>query len=74
MIAGSVFVVIDTCFIRHSHVHNHTITHTHDGYEHTHSFSHDHGHNHFLSTDKPSHNEFLSEEEHRRLHQGIETK
>lgn len=74
MVAGSVFVVIDTCFIRHSHVHNHIITHTHDGYEHTHSFNHDHGHKHFLSTDKPSHNEFLSEEEHKRLHQGLRAK
>ena len=68
MIAGTVFVVIDTCLIKHTHLHTHTITHTHDGYTHTHEFTHEHAHRHFLNEDNASHNNFLSSEEHMRLH------
>lgn len=68
MIVGTVFVVIDTCLIKHMHLHTHTITHTHDGYTHTHVLIHEHEHKHFLNEDKEGHNDFLSSEEHMRLH------
>ncbi len=68
MIVGTVFVVIDTCLIEHTHLHTHTITHTHDGYTHTHVLTHEHEHKHFLNEDKQGHNDFLSSEEHMRLH------
>lgn len=68
MIVGTVFVVIDTCLIKHTHLHTHTITHTHDGYTHTHVLTHEHEHKHFLNEDKQVHNDFLSSEEHMRLH------
>ena len=68
MIVGTVFVVIDTCLIKHTHLHTHTITHTHDGYTHTHVLIHEHEHKHFLNEDKEGHNDFLSSEEHMRLH------
>ena len=68
MIVGTVFVVIDTCLIKHTHLHTHTITHTHDGYTHTHVLTHEHEHKHFLNEDKQGHNDFLSSEEHMRLH------
>lgn len=68
MIVGTVFVVIDTCLIKHMHLHTHTITHTHDGYTHTHVLTHEHEHKHFLNEDKEGHNDFLSSEEHMRLH------
>lgn len=68
MIAGTVLVVIDTCLIKHKHLHTHTIRHTHDGSTHTHVFTHEHVHKHFLSEDGKSHNDFLSSEEHMRLH------
>lgn len=68
MIVGTVFVVIDTCLIKHMHLHTHTITHTHDGYTHTHVLTHEHEHKHFLNEDKQGHNDFLSSEEHMRLH------
>ena len=68
MIVGTVFVVIDTCLIKHTHLHTHTITHTHDGYTHTHVLTHEHEHKHFLNEDKQGHNGFLSSEEHMRLH------
>lgn len=68
MIVGTVFVVIDTCLIKHTHLHTHTITHTHDGYTHTHVLTHEHEHKHFLNEDKQGHNNFLSSEEHMRLH------
>lgn len=68
MIVGTVFVVIDTCLIKHTHLHTHTITHTHDGYTHTHVLTHEHEHKHFLNEDKEGHNDFLSSEEHMRLH------
>ena len=65
MIVGTVFVVIDTCLIKHTHLHTHTITHTHDGYTHTHVLTHEHEHKHFLNEDKQGHNDFLSSEEHK---------
>ncbi len=68
MVVGTVFVVIDTCLIKHTHLHTHTITHTHDGYTHTHVLTHEHEHKHFLNEDKQGHNDFLSSEEHMRLH------
>lgn len=68
MIVGTVFVVIDTCLIKHTHLHTHTITHTHDGNTHTHVLTHEHEHKHFLNEDKQGHNDFLSSEEHMRLH------
>lgn len=68
MIAGTVFVVIDTCLIKHTHLHTHTIRHTHDGSTHTHVFTHEHEHKHFLDEDGRSHNAFLGSEEHMRLH------
>lgn len=68
MIVGTVFVVIDTCLIKHTHLHTHTIRHTHDGSTHTHIFTHEHEHKHFLNEDKQGHNNFLSSEEHMRLH------
>lgn len=68
MIVGTVFVVIDTCLIKHTHLHTHTITHTHDGYTHKHVLTHEHEHKHFLNEDKQGHNDFLSSEEHMRLH------
>ena len=68
MIVGTVFVVVDTCLIKHTHLHTHTITHTHDGYTHTHVLTHEHEHKHFLNEDKQGHNDFLSSEEHMRLH------
>lgn len=68
MIVGTVFVVVDTCLIKHTHLHTHTITHTHDGYTHTHVLTHEHEHKHFLNEDKQVHNDFLSSEEHMRLH------
>lgn len=68
MIIGTVFVVIDTCLIKHMHMHTHTITHAHDGYTHTHVFTHEHMHKHFFSEDTESHNAILSSEEHARLH------
>ena len=68
MIVGTVFVVIDTCLIKHTHLHTNTITHTHDGYTHTHVLTHEHEHKHFLNEDKEGHNDFLSSEEHMRLH------
>ena len=68
MIVGTVFVVVDTCLIKHTHLHTHTITHTHDGYTHTHVLTHEHEHKHFLNEDKQGHNNFLSSEEHMRLH------
>lgn len=68
MIVGTVFVVIDTCLIKHTHLHTHTIRHTHDGSTHTHVFTHEHEHKHFLNEGKQGHNDFLSSEEHMRLH------
>ncbi len=68
MIVGTVFVVIDTCLIKHTHLHTHTITHTHDGYTHTHVLTHEHEHKHFLNEDKQGHNDFLSSEEHMSFH------
>lgn len=68
MIVGTVFVVIDTCLIKHTHLHTHTIRHTHDGSTHTHVFTHEHEHKHFLDEDGRSHNAFLGSEEHMRLH------
>lgn len=68
MIVGTVFVVVDTCLIKHTHLHTHTITHTHDGYTHTHVLTHEHEHKHFLNEDKQGHNDFLSSEEHMSLH------
>lgn len=68
MIAGTIFVIIDTCLIKHTHLHTHTIRHTHDGYMHTHVFTHEHEHNHFLNEDSQGHNDFLTSKEHMRLH------
>lgn len=68
MIAGTIFVIIDTCLIKHTHLHTHTIRHTHDGYMHTHVFTHEHEHNHFLNEDSQGHNDFLTSKEHMMLH------
>lgn len=68
MIVGTVFVVMDTCLIKHTHLHTHTIRHTHDGSTHTHVFTHEHAHKHLLDEDGMSHNAFLSSEEHMRMH------
>ena len=47
MIAGTVFVVLDTMIKKHAHFHRHLITHTHGGSTHTHEIMHEHPHNHF---------------------------
>ena len=55
MIAGTVFVVIDTLIMNHKHLHVHTFTHTHDGSTHTHTVLHSHEHNHYVQEDKHGH-------------------
>ena len=68
MVLGTVFVVMDTIIMKHTHLHTHTIVHTHDGYTHTHIFTHEHAHKHLLNEEGKSHNDFLNSEEHKRLH------
>lgn len=55
MIAGTVFVVLDTLMYNHKHVHTHLITHTHDGTTHTHEVTHEHSHNHISHSDLHNH-------------------
>lgn len=47
MIAGTLFVILDTLARRHTHRHTHTFTHTHDGTTHTHTVIHSHEHTHY---------------------------
>lgn len=55
MIAGTVFVVMDTIARQHAHLHVHTFTHTHDGSTHMHTVTHSHEHNHYAIVDKHGH-------------------
>ena len=55
MIAGTVFVVVDTLVRQHSHLHQHTFTHTHDGSTRAHTISHSHEHNHYCTNGKHGH-------------------
>lgn len=55
MMAGTVFVVLDTLVKTHSHLHRHWITHTHDGKTHTHEIMHEHNHSHLVSEDIHNH-------------------
>ena len=55
MMAGTVFVVIDTIARSHVHLHQHTFTHMHDGIVHTHTIVHTHGHEHYAAADRHNH-------------------
>ena len=55
MIAGTVFVIMDTIARHHAHLHVHTFTHTHDGSTHTHTVTHSHEHDHYVIVDKHRH-------------------
>lgn len=55
MIAGTVFVVMDTIARHHAHQHTHTFIHTHDGSTHTHMVTHSHEHDHYVLLDKHGH-------------------
>ena len=55
MIAGAVFVTVDTLACDHTHAHTHSITHTHDGTTHTHTVTHEHRHDHIGQTHEHRH-------------------
>lgn len=55
MVAGTVFVIMDTLVKTHTHAHKHVLVHTHDGIRHTHQITHEHVHHHFGSEDVHSH-------------------
>jgi drug/metabolite transporter (DMT)-like permease len=57
MLAGTIFIVIDTLERRHTHMHMHIhiITHTHDGTTHTHIIEHSHPHYHFINEENHTH-------------------
>ena len=61
MIAGTVFVVIDTLSHKHAHEHTHVFVHTHDGLTHDHTVTHSHEHNHYLTDDKHGHRHSIDE-------------
>ena len=61
MIAGTVFVVIDTLSHKHEHEHTHVFVHTHDGSTHEHTVTHSHAHNHYLTDDKHGHHHPIGE-------------
>ena len=64
MIAGTVFVVIDTLLHKHTHEHKHVFVHTHDGSTHKHTVVHTHEHNHYLTDDKHGHHHSVDELAH----------
>lgn len=55
MIAGTVFVIMDTIGRIHTHEHTHTFTHKHDGTTHTHTVVHSHEHSHYTLHDRHGH-------------------
>ncbi len=55
MMAGTVFVVLDTLARHHAHVHTHTFTHTHGGVTHTHTVTHSHEHDHYATDVRHGH-------------------
>lgn len=55
MVAGSVFVAIDTVIVDHAHLHTHIVTHTHDGSTHTHIIEHSHEHKHMINGNRHEH-------------------
>ena len=61
MIAGTVFVAIDTLSHKHAHEHTHVFVHTHDGSTHEHTVVHSHEHNHYLTDDKHGHHHSIEE-------------
>ena len=64
MIAGTVFVVIDTLLHKHTHEHKHVFVHTHDGSTHEHTVVHTHEHNHYLTDNKHGHHHSVDELAH----------
>jgi len=70
MVAGTVFVVLDTLAKHHAHEHTHTVTHTHGGTTHTHTVTHTHGHDHFTQTDRHGHRHTMRELERELAAQG----
>ena len=61
MIAGTIFVVIDTLSHKHAHEHTHVFIHTHDGSMHEHTVTHSHEHDHYLTDDKHGHHHSVEE-------------
>ena len=61
MIAGTVFVVLDTLAHRHTHEHTHVFTHTHDGSTHEHTVTHGHEHSHYMTEDRHGHHHTVKE-------------
>ena len=61
MIAGTVFVVIDTLSHKHAHEHTHVFVHTHDGSTHEHTVTHSHEHSHILTDDRHGHHHSVEE-------------
>ncbi|MCM1498212.1 MAG: EamA family transporter [Clostridium sp.] len=55
MVAGTVFVVLDTTVRHHEHQHTHTFVHTHNGITHNHTVVHSHAHNHYTLNDRHGH-------------------
>lgn len=49
MIIGTIFVILDTLMIKHSHLHTHTVVHRHDGSTYEYIIEHDHKHGHFVN-------------------------
>lgn len=49
MVAGTVFVVMDTLVKHHAHEHTHIFSHTHNGITHTHTVTHTHEHEHYTA-------------------------
>lgn len=55
MMAGTIFVIIDTLAYHHAHEHIHTFTHIHNGLIHTHTIRHCHDHDHYFSDERHGH-------------------
>lgn len=55
MIAGTIFVVIDTLRKRHNHIHQHLVTDNHNGITETHMIEHEHERNHFFNQKNHKH-------------------
>ena len=61
MVAGTVFVVLDTLVRRHAHTHSHTFAHFHDGTLHTHTIVHTHPHKHYAWMEGHHHRHSVAE-------------
>ncbi len=68
MIAGTIFVVMDTMSRHHAHLHQHSFTHTHDGMKHTHTVIHSHEHAHYAFKENHKHHHSVKELEAEIVH------